>query len=99
MSQIKFTSEKDNRPVTVVTGWDRPLGYAHLTIFDHDDEVLFDGLDEPDIFEWDADRVSEKLDELGIDYPLSLPEVLYDHMLRNAGNEIIWLREENNATL
>jgi hypothetical protein len=47
MSQIKFNVEFEGKKAEVMTGWDPPLGYYHLTIFDTDpeaeDEILWDG--------------------------------------------------------
>ncbi len=48
MSQIKFDTRYQDKDVEVVTGWDPPLGYYHLTVFDKDpeteDEIVYDGL-------------------------------------------------------
>ena len=50
MSQIKFDAKHNDRDVEVITGWDPPLGYFHLTIFlknpkENEDEVIFSEFD------------------------------------------------------
>jgi hypothetical protein len=84
MSQIIFKTT-DNK--TVITGWDRPLQYAHLTVFDADEEIVFSGLDSTDIFRWRPTDVIGELKTLGIEIPADLQERLEEHMFRDAGNE------------
>jgi hypothetical protein len=51
MSQIFFKTTYLGKNCEVMTGWDPPLGFYHLTIFDPnasddaDTDVLWDGLD------------------------------------------------------
>lgn len=45
MSRVFFPSEYNNQSVEVVVGWDRKGAFYHLTIFDQDYNVLWDGLE------------------------------------------------------
>ncbi len=87
MSRITYRAAEQE--VTVVTGWDRPLQYAHLTVFDNEGEVVYDGLDSATAFQTTPDQVIRKLKELNIPYPEQLPWMLSSHKSRNAGNEVL----------
>jgi hypothetical protein len=84
MSQIYFR----NGDRTVMTGYDRPLNYCHLTVFDADGESAYAHLDSFDALTWDSARVVAELDRLGIPYPTDLPDRLREHEARRAGNEV-----------
>jgi hypothetical protein len=75
MSQIKFNVEFEGKKAEVMTGWDPPLGYYHLTIFDTDpeaeDEILWDGLGSMG-FCRKLDRIEKTLADLGIEAPPGL---------------------------
>jgi hypothetical protein len=45
VSRIAFQAEYEGQPAEVVVGWDRRLGYYHITIYDLKDEILWDGLE------------------------------------------------------
>jgi hypothetical protein len=79
MSQIKFKTLFNGKKAEVMTGWDPPLGYYHLTIFDTDpnaeEEVLWDGLDLMG-FCRKLDTIEKKLAELGIEAPPGLLELI-----------------------
>lgn len=45
MSRITFDAEYNGEIVEVVTGWDRQLGYYHLTIYNQDEDPIWCGLD------------------------------------------------------
>ena len=84
MSQIIFhDGDKE-----VLTGSDRPLNYCFLTIFDKEQEIIFDGLDYGEIFNWGVADVISHLREQGINFPADLEERLTEHMGRKAGNEV-----------
>jgi hypothetical protein len=87
MSRITFKDDK----YEVVTGWDPPLQYFHLTIYsldDKDGDPVYDCLDEMDVFyRPEPDWVFEKLDNMGIKCPKKLKEL----MLLKEGNVQHWL--------
>jgi len=79
MSQIKWKIEYKGKQAEVMTGWDPPLGYYHLTIFDLDpnaeDELLWDGLGNLG-FCRKLDTIRKTLDDLGITCPPGLFELI-----------------------
>jgi hypothetical protein len=79
MSQIKFYVEFNGKKAEVITGWDPPLGYYHLTIYDTDpnaeEEVLWDGLGSMG-FCRKLDSIEKKLAELGIQAPSGLLKLI-----------------------
>ena len=95
MSQIIFRCkqgeeahpEQDARAHEVMTGWDRPLGYVHFTVFTAGEEALYSELDFPNAFAMRASDVIAKLRELHIVYPTDLQDRIGEHSLRGAGNE------------
>lgn len=87
MSQIIFhDGDKE-----IMTGYDRPLNYIHLTVWDKDENVIYAELDNPDAFSMDVNTALLRLDELGINIPDNLEHLLRDHVARRAGNERIVL--------
>ena len=72
MSQVKFRTEYKGKQAEVMSGWDPPLGYYHLTIFDTDpeaeEEIIWDGLNELG-FSRKLASVQVKLYSLGITPP------------------------------
>lgn len=97
MSQISFDTTLNGNPVQVVTGWDRPLGYAHLTVYDRDGEVVYCNLDEPDCFKQRAGDVLARLDSLSVPYPAELQTKLYAHQSADAGNVVVRLEVEQGG--
>lgn len=81
MSQHYFSTSLAGRPVTVLLGWDRPLGHLFMVVeLDPlDGEVpcepedaglcLYSYLQERDAFTKDQDHYKRKLVELGIQVP------------------------------
>lgn len=91
MSQVSFyaTMLVDLKPVKieVMSGWDRPLGYYHFTIFNLDpkgDETVYSCLDEPgaECFVKHLDKWKNKLKEFGIE----APEGFWERAELKAGN-------------
>lgn len=90
MSQVRFETEFKNKPAEVVSGWDAPLSYYHLTIFDTDpaapEEVFWSGLDVLG-FTNDIDTIRNTLEKtLNINPPMGF----YDLILRHEGNVIYY---------
>lgn len=86
MSQVLFDTQFRGHWVDVMSGWDPPLGYYHLTIFNLDDdegppEVLWSGLDRLG-FCRTLSKIQEALESLGITPP---PE-FFDIIDRKEGN-------------
>ena len=87
MSQVKFKSTYEGRPVVVMGGWDRPLRHFHLCVFDADPEgeteVVWSGLDH-----WDGggasatDPMRRQITEMGI----SVPDGFWERCERREGN-------------
>lgn len=87
MSQVKFkTSLPDGTPIEVVSGWDEPLHYYHLTVFymdDRDEECLYSCLDEDKPFSHkDLNAHKATLKRLGI----NAPDGFWERAERKAGN-------------
>jgi hypothetical protein len=95
MSQIKFDTTYQDRDVEVMTGWDPPLGYYHLTVFDKDpntdDEVCFDTFSKLG-FCRNLNAIKQMLMELNIKPP---PET-FNLVEKREGNVIYkWNGEES----
>jgi len=91
MSQVKFRTKYEGKPVEVVGGYDRPLDYHHLTIFDLDpeaeEETVWSCLDhEAFPFGMRTTRVAQEvLNKLGIEPP----EGFWEQCERKLGNVLI----------
>jgi hypothetical protein len=87
MSQVKFRAEYKGKPVIVVGGYDRPLSYYHLTIFDMDDDsdqdVVWSCLDGSDPFEV---KSVEPLKEVLTKFGIEPPEGFWEQCSRKEGN-------------
>jgi hypothetical protein len=101
MSQHYFSTSLAGRPVTVLLGWDRPLGHVFMVVqldpldgdvlYEPDDagRCLYSNLDERDAFSMDLDHYRRKLDELQIQVPASMwAQVDIDREL-NVGNRSV----------
>lgn len=94
MSQHYFHTAHAGDRITVLLGWDRPLGHFFMVIERPDpqpgqDDYLYLNLDEPDAFALDLDFFKARLDELGIQVPDSMFEqVRLDEQMR-VGNRVV----------
>jgi hypothetical protein len=84
MSQHYFNTEHQGEPITVVLGWDRPLGHYFMLVERREpapeqDDYLYINLDHADAFELELDDYRAKLEELGI----KVPEVMFDEVERD----------------
>jgi hypothetical protein len=100
MSQHYFNTTFDGEPVTVILGWDRPLGHFFL-LFERsapagqldgpEPEVVYSNLEEPDPFHKDLAFYRENLNQLGIRVPESMfREVPLDQASGVDGNRMCW---------
>jgi len=77
MSQVRFKTTYEGKNVEVMAGWDNPLQYYHLTIFnldDPDEEVIFSGMDHWGFSTKSPDRLHEQLQMMGIESPVGFAE-------------------------
>ncbi len=74
MSQVTFRTTYKGKRAEVMAGWDNPLRYYHLTVFnldagDDDDECFYSGMDADAFSVKTIGPLKGKLAELGIDPP------------------------------
>jgi len=71
MSQVIFQSEIRGQAVEVMSGWDAPMGWFFLGIFDGDGKVLYSNLNDRDPAQLGRDTVAFRrvLTERGITPP------------------------------
>jgi hypothetical protein len=75
MSQVTFRTTYNGKQAEVMAGWDNPLRYYHLTVFnleagDDEEECFWSGLDGDNPFSVKTvGPLKEKLAELGIEAP------------------------------
>lgn len=95
MSQVKFQCQYQGKPAEVVAGYDRPLNYYHLTVFDlsiaeddyESDECIYSDLNDAGCFSHKhVDDLKPILNELGIDPPPGFWELCE----QKVGN-VIWI--------
>lgn len=87
MSQVKFQTTYKDKRAEVVAGWDRPLSYYHLTVFnldagDDDEECFYSGLDGNPFAIKTVGPLKAKLAELGIEAPPGF----WEHVEPKLGN-------------
>jgi hypothetical protein len=93
VSQHYFsTSTPDGQPVTVLLGWDRPLGQYFLVVEleqdgeEANDEYLYSNLDDPQAWRQPLEYYQGKLVQLGMQVPATMfQEVCCDQEF-NVGN-------------
>lgn len=88
---IFSTTTSTGQQVNVQCGWDRPLQHHYLTVFAGEavpENVLYTSLMERGGLP-DADAVSDKLDELGIEAPEGLlGRIWLDSEFNESSNEV-----------
>ncbi|MDD5388953.1 MAG: hypothetical protein PHD37_06390 [Gallionellaceae bacterium] len=111
MSQHYFNSKYQDRPVKVILGWDRPLGYFFLVIEFVDDEqsepsdaadavenegLLYSNLNDRDAWQKPLSYYRDKLSQFGI----AVPEAMFTESLRdealNVGNRHVWHKADGS---
>lgn len=103
MSQHYFATTYQVRPITVLMGWDRPLGCFFLVIefngddqsvesgcADEEDGLLYSNLNDRDAWRKPLSYYRDKLAQFGI----SVPESMFSESLRDeafdVGNRHVW---------
>ena len=90
MSQVTFRTTYKGKRAEVMAGWDNPLRYYHLTIFDLDagddeDECIYSGMESEAFQVKTIDPLKVKLDKFGI----KPPDGFWEHVEPKAGNVYI----------
>jgi hypothetical protein len=91
MSQHYFSTEHNGEAITVLLGWDRPVGHFFMVIERDDpqpgqDNYLYVNLDEPGAFELPLEFFRDKLQQLGIAVPAEMFEQVATHQVLAIGN-------------
>lgn len=94
MSQHYFHTTRQGEAITVLLGWDRPLGHFFLVVERQDprpgqDDYLYLNLEEPGAFDLELDHFKAKLDELGIAVPCAMFEQVTLDRERRIGNRMV----------
>ena len=89
MSQVQFFTKEG---LEIIGGWDHPLLYFFLTIFDADGESIWSNLDH---FAIDELTTTTALRRVLVEQDISPPEGFWDIVERKEGNFIYkWSKEE-----
>lgn len=96
VSQHSVLTRYRDRPVVVVSGYDRPLNDLFLQVLGQEIDpdateecILYSSLNEPRHDWTDINTVANKLTELGIEVPDGLLEAVYLDQLLHAGNRMV----------
>lgn len=96
MSQHYFSTQHHGEAITVLLGWDRPLGHYFMVVERDDpkpfqEDYLYVNLDDANAFELDLDHFRGKLRELGITVPEQMFEqVQQDQILKTGNRRVIY---------
>lgn len=98
MSQHFFKAQLENREVSCLTGWDRPLGGFFLVVENlnpsDDDEnggLIYSHLGQKESYPREYDQFADYLKSVGIRMPNGLMEALLEDRDSNAGNiQVTW---------
>lgn len=93
MSQHYFHTLHHGEPITVLLGYDRPLGHVFMVVErdqprEDQDAYLYVNLEEPDAFDLDLEHFEAKLNELGIVVPRSMFEQVRIDQMNGVGNRM-----------
>ena len=99
MSQHYFSTSHEGGPVTVLLGWDRPLGHFFMVIEkppveEGDSQYLYSNLNEKNAFNRDLAYYKSKLAEFGLSVPAAMFEQIEKDQSLNVGNRMVWYRED-----
>lgn len=91
MSQHYYSTQHRGEAITVLLGWDRPIGHYFMVVERDDpkpgeEDYLYVNLDDPNAFELDLDHFQAKLKELGISVPIEMFEQVQLDKVLNTGN-------------
>lgn len=98
MSQHKFHTQHNGKPVVVQLGYDRPLDYFHMIVFEvgDSDSLLYSNLDEEDAFGRSLNDFRGVLCELGISVPESMFEQAEQDGIHRRGNRNVLHRADGS---
>lgn len=81
----RYTIETKN--VNIIIGWDAPLGYYHLVIFDKAENIVWNNLDQQNAFPNNFAEYQTIIREItGIELPEDVIERLKHDKENNTGN-------------
>lgn len=96
MSQHYFSTRHQGEAITVLLGWDRPLGHFFMVV-ERDEprrgqsDYLYVNLDDPDAFSLPLSHFKARLAELGISVPASMFEqVALDQRLAIGNRQVVY---------
>jgi hypothetical protein len=92
MSQHIFSTLHETLPVTVMLGWDRPIGHFFMVIERVDvdsDDFVYSNLDEVEPFDKELSFYKAKLKDLGIQVPQCMFPQLEMDKKRGIGNRTV----------
>ena len=102
MSQHCFSTQYRTRTVTVILGWDRPLGHYFMVIEGADepengsDGIVYSNLDEAAAFGLDLAHFRDKLADLGVQVPAAIFEEIARDRRNHVGNRCVWYRPDGS---
>jgi hypothetical protein len=102
MSQHIFHTQYKNDQITVLMGWDRPLQGYFMVIqkkVNKTDDFIYSNLDDPHLaesggFASTIEPFVKKLNELGIEVPLEMFDLVKLDGVFNAGNKQVFYSAE-----
>lgn len=91
MSQHLFHTKHKDKPVIVQIGYNRPLSYFHMVVYElgKEDDPVYTNLDEVDTFDLSLDDYRAALNEMGIAVPESMFEQAAKDALQPNGNRYV----------
>lgn len=98
MSQHIYKTEFQNRPLSVLLGWDRPLsGFFMVLAYEDakdDFENLYSNLEDPNLLQYRGlpptiEPFTAKLQELGIEVPEAILDEVEMDGIFNVGNRLV----------
>lgn len=92
MSQVKFKTTLNGKPVEVMAGWDIPLQGFFLTVFDlaedAEEECIYSGMDDPKTRMGFMPKTDYFRDILATEYGIVAPEGFWDLVEKREGNTV-----------
>ena len=89
MSQVSFKTQYMGFAVEIVAGWDEPLQYYHLTVFDNradaEEEYIFSCLDTPNPF---AAKTTERWKAKLIEMNIKIPDGFWERVEKKEADDI-----------
>lgn len=109
MSRHHFITTHKGFPITVILGWDRPMGYFFLmiekppelidnTMQVEDEDFLYSNLHEDDPFGHDLEYYGQVLRHFQIDVPQSMFVQVMRDAINNTGNRVVTYQSNGSFT-